>query len=528
MGAPGFQPKQFKTPKVPPQQVTPSNATFQSGSNQEYLGILESSENKQCYDSLTMEPGKSDCVTGTLVHEEILRWFEQNYGESETKKILFPTGSKAPLRDEPYTIGGKCQGAGYPDIAYLSEKYGVMEIAEIKSANPEEFATGLIDLHHYIEKGNSDETLKKLLGVNSFIPMVPWKFPLPDFLYVIDVFRRQRKFRVMWCAPGIILYKELKNHEDEDKNQSSKESSMKAVNGRKSENKSLEKTEKLKQTAFIESSNTGQRILVFQSPITVEEAANFVWGRREFSNYLLEMPDNTSAQMKTRRFEFMKLNVEAFILLQNKNPQLFREFVNVGSGVYINEPRKLPDWVPSNLREMYESGTIPNGLSIDKWSIELPGGIVSKLIVTRHSDVIEVQRLWPEDYTFYKIYAEKVGQDDAFARRLHSVCIEWNKNLLSLLDDEGVEKYISIDDAIGRLRGINQAITNMVSSAFIPFSLSGVGFLSRPPPSMPSRSPRIPNQTNKNNDKATELLNNAMERAQRQMRVPSKVPLPVR
>jgi hypothetical protein len=162
--------------------------------------------------SLLRDPIPSDIATGQLVHAAIRADFRRKVGPPAS--FSFPDASAGPFRTEgrrgtidPQTIGGLREGTGNPDLAFRSRTGAAMLVAEIKAANWLELAAGETQLANYLDKGNSPDNaaLRARLGVRVFAPMLPSRYRPPRALVVGG-----RRFRVAWCGPGIIVYKEIK------------------------------------------------------------------------------------------------------------------------------------------------------------------------------------------------------------------------------------------------------------------------------------------------------------------------------
>src|SRR5262245_9625227 len=188
----------------------PSGQPGSSG-DEGLIVITDEIASAECVDFFLRDPEVSDERTGTLVHKALQNWMDEKGRFGERFRLALPTGSKAPLMDNSYTVGGPRQGPGYFDLAYKSNQLRVVEGAELKPANAKGYADALVELQWYLDKGNADEELKREHGITEFRPMEPWKFPLPHTLYV-----ESRRFRLIWCAPGIILYKEIGRKKDRD------------------------------------------------------------------------------------------------------------------------------------------------------------------------------------------------------------------------------------------------------------------------------------------------------------------------
>jgi hypothetical protein len=176
--------------------------------------VLQRQPTPQCVAAMR-RPVRSDFATGRLAEAAIITQFEARYGPNQ--RHILPDASAGPMRTGgPSSVippqvfditAGSLRGSGRPDLAVRSRTGRAMLLAEIKSANYSEFVAGEAQLLNYIDKGNSpdNEELRRRLGVMVFAPMLPRRFRLPRTVQVA-----RRRFRVMWCGPGMILYQETR------------------------------------------------------------------------------------------------------------------------------------------------------------------------------------------------------------------------------------------------------------------------------------------------------------------------------
>ncbi|MCA2218015.1 eCIS core domain-containing protein [Jidongwangia harbinensis] len=167
--------------------------------------------NAQCV-ALLREQGRSDSASGIAVHHEITALFRRRFGPTPGFRI--ESGAATPedtdKRDtviDPQLIGGVLSGFGHPDVAVRNKSRRQMMLAEVKSARWGRYAFAIGQLDRYIENGNDEhnDDLRARLGIDKFVAMPTSTMRLPRVLLV-----RGRRFRVVWCQPGIILYKEIK------------------------------------------------------------------------------------------------------------------------------------------------------------------------------------------------------------------------------------------------------------------------------------------------------------------------------
>lgn len=171
--------------------------------------LLQRQVTPQCR-RLLNQPGASDPLTGLAVQAQIREHFRRRVGPPVN--VVFPDASAGPFRTEgrDRTIQPQVfsvfSGEGNPDLAYRSRTRAAMLLAEIKPANyfGLEFAEN--QLANYINKGNSPDNadVRRQLGVRVFSPMTASRYRPPRTVRV-----GRRRFRVTWCGPGIILYKEV-------------------------------------------------------------------------------------------------------------------------------------------------------------------------------------------------------------------------------------------------------------------------------------------------------------------------------
>src|SRR5262245_33223287 len=378
-----------------------SLAQSQGEKEESLVVITDEGSTQECTDFYIRDPEISDTRTGTLVHKALQNWMDAN-GFGERFKPALPTGSKAPLKDKRQIIGGRRQGPGYFDLAYKSERLRTVEGAEVKPANPNGFTEGIEDLKWYLDKGNSDEDFKRQNGIIEFRPMEPWKFHLPHPLYV-----ESRMFRLIWCMPGLILYKEVTERK--------KKRDQKTKTNEASKIKSLAKEERRHEaaanlTARIQPGDVhGSRLLVLSQAVSPEEASIYIWGREDYADSLIGESSSELAPGRFNKFRFGNVGIRAIYM----RPALYQQFLNAWSDRPVTP---LPEWAPTELKEAYRSGTIPIGLSVNTWKYEWPGGFVAPILVSRHADIVEIQALWPAELEFYQLFAPRVRESEPFAR----------------------------------------------------------------------------------------------------------------
>lgn len=138
-------------------------------------------------------------------------------------------GDAAPSEIRPVTFNplrGK-SGAGIPDLAYWRHSGGsskqIIELAEIKFADPGCFVMAETQVSNYIDKANQRDNKSKVYGYDkkgrrSKLDNRYYLFramPMSRFVPVPVHVDGERVF-VSWCGPGVILYKAL-SKEDEEK-----------------------------------------------------------------------------------------------------------------------------------------------------------------------------------------------------------------------------------------------------------------------------------------------------------------------
>ncbi len=160
------------------------------------------------------DPVPSDAATGIAVEKKIVDHLEARHGPNQRHSL--PGASSEPLRTEgrrrvipPQVFddrSGSLRGVGRPDVAYRSETGRVILLAEIKPANWTQLALGESQLLNYIDKGNAPDNadVRKQLGIDVFSPMLPGGRIQPP----VSVSLGPRRFAVMWCGPGMIVYRE--------------------------------------------------------------------------------------------------------------------------------------------------------------------------------------------------------------------------------------------------------------------------------------------------------------------------------
>lgn len=172
---------------------------------------------------LLRAPGSSNPALGIAVQAEIVQHFTRKVGRPAN--FSFPDASAKPLRTEdrgnsiaPQIVGALTAGLGHPDLAYKRRGGRVMLLAEIKPANYFGLAFAEEQMLNYLNKGNSNAELKASLGVSVFAPMSSPTYTPPRYLTVIG-----KKIRVMWCGPGVIVYKEVTEKQGKKKDEKKKE-----------------------------------------------------------------------------------------------------------------------------------------------------------------------------------------------------------------------------------------------------------------------------------------------------------------
>jgi hypothetical protein len=395
-----------------------------------------------CADIIGRSPEISDAKTGMLVHDAIWHWFRDNYGPP--LQLSIAAGSSAVLRDDKkYVASGE---PGSPDLAYRSKLAGTIELGEIKPANAEGYALGAVQLQHYIDKGNADEGLKRQYGVTRFTEMQPSKFPLPRTLWVMG-----RRYALLWCTPGLLLYKQVEKQErDKDK----REDSARQASTRD------EHTAQAATPLYIDRGHDmGSRVLVVGESgapgITAAEAASRVWGNPAYASLLTGERSVEGPPGRFTRFAMGGLGPAQLVAMPGP---LREQWAAAGWPVVTYE---LPAWLPADVAAAARNGRLAPGLDTTSWTFAWPAGFSSRLIVLKTSAHAEFQVLYPEDLAFYEALATRAGQSRDFARRLHTVCTEWNAGLLSLFPDQP-----SIVDAKDRLRAINDEIFRNLILAF--------------------------------------------------------------
>jgi hypothetical protein len=188
---------------------------------------------------LLHEPGSSNPALGLAVQAEILLHFRRRVGKPAT--VTIPDASAKPLRTEGrrYQIDPQefslFAGPGHPDLAYKRRGSPVMLLAEIKPANVYGLSFAELQLVNYLDKGNANPDLKARLGVRVFAPMTELTYRPPAFLNV-----GQKRIRVMWCGPGVIVYKAVE-HKKEEKKKKGKEKEEKKKKGKKEDEEEKKK-----------------------------------------------------------------------------------------------------------------------------------------------------------------------------------------------------------------------------------------------------------------------------------------------
>jgi outer membrane biosynthesis protein TonB len=197
--------------------------------------------------------GKSNPALGEAVEIAIRSDFRRRVGTPA--KFTLPDASAAPSRTEnprkpneiPPEVFSFFSGMGKPDLAFRRPGSPVMLMAEIKPANYFGLAFAEGQLAKYIDKGNENEQLKAELGVKVFVPMTPLTYTPPRTMQVAG-----KKVTVMWCGPGVIVYKAVEEEEDEKKKKKKKKKDeeekkkKKKKKGKKEEEEKEEKKKKKK------------------------------------------------------------------------------------------------------------------------------------------------------------------------------------------------------------------------------------------------------------------------------------------
>jgi hypothetical protein len=174
-----------------------------------------------CYAFVTVKPEKSTRDKGTAVHqtirEQLGRRLRAQYGEPV--KVRLSDASSKPYKiggcgreTLGEVIGGPRTGVGDIDLAFHRAGLKDMYIAEIKPAKWDCLAAGIEQLGNYVQKANASDEAKKTYSVTSFTPMPPVHEATR-----LPILTKGKMFEIQWCLPGIILYKEIKKDEDEEK-----------------------------------------------------------------------------------------------------------------------------------------------------------------------------------------------------------------------------------------------------------------------------------------------------------------------
>lgn len=159
--------------------------------------------------------GFSDEKTGTDVHNKIKAHFIRSKRLPKDYEIPhIPAASSEPYKDRSQIFDPVFGGYGVPDLAARSRDGRAMLVAEIKPGTINGALLGEDQLKNYIDKGNDDEALKAELGVGAFAPMLSGFYRPPRVVAVTDRRSgrsgRMRRFRAIWCGPGLIVYMDIK------------------------------------------------------------------------------------------------------------------------------------------------------------------------------------------------------------------------------------------------------------------------------------------------------------------------------
>jgi hypothetical protein len=220
--------------------------------------------------SAMARPVPSDPATGIAVEQAIKAILTGRYGPGES--LTLSDASAGPMRTgrntatippQKFDINvGSLLGIGRPDLAYRSRTGRAMLLAEIKPANWDQLLAGEAQLLNYINKANQDPELRRVYGV--FSPMGPGgRIRIPSRVNV-----GPRKFRVMWCGPGIIVYQEIKPRKKKEKKKKEKKKSKEK---KPKEKKPKEKKPKEKKTAA-KAASVGFGISIFSASSGVANA----------------------------------------------------------------------------------------------------------------------------------------------------------------------------------------------------------------------------------------------------------------
>jgi hypothetical protein len=128
----------------------------------------------------------------------------------KTMPISIPGASASLLRTEE--CGGfqhiAVPGTGFPDLTYLNGR--VIELAEVKIGTWQCLDLAERQVNNYVNVGNTNESLKKSLGIDRFELMPTSRFT-PSQLQT----HTGTPVNVAWCEPGVIVYKAAKKTQEE-------------------------------------------------------------------------------------------------------------------------------------------------------------------------------------------------------------------------------------------------------------------------------------------------------------------------
>ncbi len=113
--------------------------------------------------------------------------------------------SRPSRRERGVTVGGRA-GDGEPDLTYRRDS-GVVEVAEIKPAHPTCIPEAEGQVHHYVNVGKSGHNglWRRRRRITGFELMPVGRSTLRHV--AVD----QRPVTLSWCAPGILVYKAVRD-----------------------------------------------------------------------------------------------------------------------------------------------------------------------------------------------------------------------------------------------------------------------------------------------------------------------------
>lgn len=131
-------------------------------------------------------------------------------GGPATFPLSIPGASSSLLRTEE--CGGlqhiTVPGTGFPDLTYINGR--TVELAEVKIGTWDCLDLAERQVNNYVEVGNANAALKKSLGIDRFDLMPTSRFT-PSQLQTAS----GTPVNVGWCEPGVIVYKAVKNSDQE-------------------------------------------------------------------------------------------------------------------------------------------------------------------------------------------------------------------------------------------------------------------------------------------------------------------------